>query len=101
MPEKREVVIPTGFIAVLIEIENTVKPHRLALVPSNVALFSGKGALINVIPVRIGLQQVITVRPGKYMVTGTLGQLESKQVSIEVKPGQTEEIVFHFGKGPQ
>jgi len=98
MPEKKEVVTSAGFLEIMIEVEKTVTSASLAYVSTIVYLYSPSTKSSERIPVRIDSSQTIVLKPGKYIVTAYLGSLSSKEIPIEVKEGQIERLVFHFGK---
>jgi len=98
MPEKKEIVTPTGFLRILIKVEDTVPESSLSLVRSMIDILSDKPDFYETFPVRIGSAVVFALEPGVYTITARLGTLSSEQVFVEVKEGQIEELVFHFGK---
>jgi len=98
MSEKRKVVIPTGFIEVTINLENGIPVDYLAFLPSAVDVYTDEGKFIERIPLTVGMKQIITLKPGKFMVRAILGKLASETITVEVEAGKMEKLVFHFGK---
>lgn len=97
MTEKR-VVVPTGFIEILIEVADLIPIRSLTVLPSSAFLYSEDGEFSNKIGLKVGNKQVIALRPGVYTIVAILGNLESEPVRVEIQPGKVEEIIFHFGK---
>ena len=97
MNEKR-VLVPTGFVEILIEVADLVPIRSLTVLPSSVFLYSEDGKFSNKIGLKIGNKQVIPLRPGIYTIVGILGNLESEPVRVEIESGKVDEIIFQFGR---
>jgi hypothetical protein len=96
MPEK-VVSTPTGFLAVKITIDRYT-PEALAFVMTAVRIYSSDGTVLSTTALAAEDERIIPLSPGKYRVRATLGTLLSEQAELEIKAGQTEKVVFHFGK---
>ncbi len=97
MPDT-SVVTPTGFLSAKISIDRYTA-EALAFVRTALNISSEDGSLLTSIPVEAEGEKIIPLKPGKYKVRGILGTLVSESAAIEIKAGQTEKVVFRFGKG--
>jgi hypothetical protein len=96
MPEK-EVVTPAGFLDASIDIDG-LAGMELAFVRSAIVVWEEGSRSPNSVPLLVGAGIKIPLRPGKYKVQATLESVTSETVDIEIKAGETEKVVFFFGK---
>lgn len=101
MTSKETVVIPTGFLKVSLLLDKALEQEALTFIRSGVYLTDVAKNYFRMIPLPVNKVQVIPLKEGLYKVQATLGEIESKEVNVEVKAGDIAERVFCFGKETQ
>lgn len=98
MSEASRVVVPTAFLSVKIELEESVMIEQLSVIPSRIMINKEKNVPLQSVNVSVNREQIIVVEPGVYFVSAILGNVESDQYRIEINPGQIKGLIFHFGR---
>ena len=96
MSEVKKIVTPIGWLEVEISVDEEIGIKRLGLTASSV-IVSPESERPQRHALNIGKSQVITLKPGKYSVRGVLGKIRSESIELEILPGETERVNFHFG----
>jgi hypothetical protein len=97
MTEKR-IITPTGFLKVLITIDDTAASSSLAFIRTGVEIFQEGSSFYENISLRVGEERVVALREGVYKVRAFLGKLESDWTNTEIKTGELTSRIFHFGR---
>jgi hypothetical protein len=97
MAEER-VVTPTGYLKVLITIDETAASSMLAFTRTGVLINQKDTSSYETVILNVGVEQVVALREGLYQVRAFLGKLVSEWVNTEIKNGEMTSKIFHFGR---
>jgi hypothetical protein len=97
MSEER-VVTPTGYLKILITIDETAASSSLAFTRTGILINQESQSSIESILISIGVEEIIPLREGLYKVRAFLGKLTSDWANAEIKNGEITSKIFHFGR---
>jgi hypothetical protein len=96
MTEER-VVTPTGYLKILITVDEPAASSILAFTRTGV-LIRQEGVIGEFVSLRVGVEEIVALREGLYEIRAILGRLESDWINAEIKTGEMTSKIFHFGR---
>lgn len=94
---ERTVRTSAGFITVLIKLDPPTAEIS-GFIGSGVSIVPPEKASGSWVPVVVGETETIPLKPGLYKIHASIGTISSKETNVEVKAGQTEKLIFSFGR---